>query len=251
MNTPSVSSYSIRRVTGNVATLQLDPERILETVNRLRDRVVERFPESGLANVAGSLVTVADASLLRARWIARPQPLLRAIIALLIVGLIALFIALIATIHVAPRVGGFGEFLQAIEAGVNDLIFMGAAIYFLLTLEGRTKRRRALLAIRELRALAHIVDMHQLTKDPDRIVEGRSDTPSSPRPEMSRFELVRYLDYCSEMLALISKIAALYVQDFDDSVTLAAVDEVETLTTGLSRKIWQKIMILDRAVEPT
>lgn len=32
-----------------------------------------------------------------------------------------------------------------------------------------------------------------------------------------------------------------------DSVVLQAVDEVEALTMGLSRKIWQKIMILDAA----
>ena len=38
--------------------------------------------------------------------------------------------------------------------------------------------------------------------------------------------------------------AALYIQDFDDEVALAAVNEVEDLTTGLSRKIWQKLMIL-------
>jgi hypothetical protein len=35
------------------------------------------------------------------------------------------------------------------------------------------------------------------------------------------------------------------VQKFDDPVALAAVNEVEDLTTGLSRKIWQKIMILN------
>ena len=29
-----------------------------------------------------------------------------------------------------------------------------------------------------------------------------------------------------------------------DEVALAAVNEIETLTTGLSRKIWQKITIL-------
>jgi hypothetical protein len=40
-----------------------------------------------------------------------------------------------------------------------------------------------------------------------------------------------------------------YVQNFDDSVTLAAVNEIENLTAGLSRKIWQKIMILDRVVQ--
>jgi hypothetical protein len=40
-------------------------------------------------------------------------------------------------------------------------------------------------------------------------------------------------------------VAALYVQDSQDPVLLDAVNDVETLTTGLSRKIWQKIMILD------
>jgi hypothetical protein len=46
------------------------------------------------------------------------------------------------------------------------------------------------------------------------------------------------------MLSITGKIAALYIQDFDDDVALAAVNEVENLTTGLSRKIWQKLMIV-------
>ena len=62
---------------------------------------------------------------------------------------------------------------------------------------------------------------------------------------MTRVELGRYLDYCSEMLALNSKLAALYAQSLHDPVVLAAVDEVETLTTGLTAKIWQKLVILN------
>jgi hypothetical protein len=58
--------------------------------------------------------------------------------------------------------------------------------------------------------------------------------------------LIRYLDYCSEMLSLTGKIAALYAQNFRDAVVLSAVNELENLTTGLSRKIWQKIMIVDK-----
>ena len=46
-------------------------------------------------------------------------------------------------------------------------------------------------------------------------------------------------------LSLISKIAALYVQDFQDPVLLDAVDDMEDLTAGFSRKIWQKITILE------
>lgn len=92
--------------------------------------------------------------------------------------------------------------------------------------------------------------MHQLTKDPDKVLHPASDTPSSPEREYSQALTARYLDYCSELLSLASKVAALYAQTLDDPVVLAAVDEVEGLTTGLSGKIWQKIMILDRTVTP-
>lgn len=130
---------------------------------------------------------------------------------------------------------------------LQDAIFVGFGLLFLVTVEGRIKRRRALRFIRELRALAHIVDMHQLTKDPDRVVGVSADTASSPRRTLTREELGRYLDYCSEMLSLISKVAALYADRFDDAVVLQAVDEVEAITNGLSNKIWQKIMILREA----
>jgi hypothetical protein len=39
-------------------------------------------------------------------------------------------------------------------------------------------------------------------------------------------------------------VAALYLKGFDDPVALQAVNEVEDLTTGLARKIWQKLTIL-------
>ena len=102
-----------------------------------------------------------------------------------------------------------------------------------------------LKAIHELRALAHIVDMHQLPKDPESYFAPAQHTTPSLRRAMTPFELNRYLDYCSESLALISKIAALYVQGFQDPVLLDAVDDVEDLTAGFSRKIWQKITILE------
>jgi hypothetical protein len=62
---------------------------------------------------------------------------------------------------------------------------------------------------------------------------------------MTLYQLTRYLDYCSELLAHTSKLAALHAQGFDDPAVLAAVNDVESLTQGLSAKIWQKIMILD------
>jgi hypothetical protein len=50
------------------------------------------------------------------------------------------------------------------------------------------------------------------------------------------------------MLSLTGKIAALYVKNFDAPVSVAAVGEVEQLSSGLSRKIWQKIMILNQSI---
>jgi hypothetical protein len=92
----------------------------------------------------------------------------------------------------------------------------------------------------------HIVDMHQLTKDPERLLSGQPDTPSSPPRTMTAAELGRYLDYCSELLSLASKVAALFVQHFNDPVVLATVNEVESLAAGTSSKVWQKITLLQR-----
>jgi hypothetical protein len=227
----------------------LDSEKIIGTIGTLSKRIDERFPESGLGRVCRELLTIAGESQKRSAWIAKPQRSLRLIIGALITIIIAglLFVLRNST---WPRSGfDLVVLVQVSEAGLNVFILLGAAILFLITAEARVKRSRALKAIHELRALAHVIDMHQLTKDPEQLlVHG---TPSSPKRNLSPAELMRYLDYCSEMLSLIGKLAALYVQKFDDPVALAAVNEVEELTTGLSRKIWQKIMILNSGLVKT
>jgi hypothetical protein len=124
-------------------------------------------------------------------------------------------------------------------------VLAGAALFFLVSLELRLKRRHALRDLHAFRSIAHVIDMHQLTKDPSVVVAGAVSTASSPERGMTRFELTRYLDYCSEMLSLTSKLAALYAQNLPDAVIIDAVNDIEELTTNLSRKIWQKISILD------
>ena len=56
--------------------------------------------------------------------------------------------------------------------------------------------------------------------------------------------MARYLDYCSEMLSLTSKVAVLFAQGFPDPIVTEAVSDIERIAAGLSQKIWQKIMIL-------
>ena len=229
----------------------LNSECTVKTIETLQKRVDERFPSSGLSKVCLELCTIANESKARSEMIARPNVTLR--VGLITIVLMSMAVLLYSISLIDVTIGSFtlGEFIQIIEAGINDLVLMGAAIFFLVTMEARVKRSRALTALHELRSIAHVIDMHQLTKDPSQHLTRVVTTPSSPRREMSAFELTRYLDYCSEMLSLTGKVAALYAQNFRDSVVLSAVNEIENLTTGLSRKIWQKIIILHKLDDST
>lgn len=225
----------------------LRADEIIKTVDRLRARIAERFPEAGLTRVAEDLLRVAQDHARRSREIRKPRMLLRLLSVLLV--LVAVGVIVLGAMTVHPEIGDewqITEVVQTLEAGLGALFFLGAGIVFLLTIEGRIKRRRCMDAIHEMRAMAHIVDMHQLTKDPERVLHDGPDTAHSPTRALTVFELGRYLDYCSEMLSLMGKIAAHYVQGFPDPQAVAAVDEVEGLTTNLGNKIWQKIMVLDR-----
>ncbi len=233
----------------------LDSQEILATIARLRKRIEERFPDSGLGRICEQLHVVSQQAEQRALWIARPILSLRFLLVLLfllVVALVTYHLPWMLPPQAAPlpiRAMGLTDWIQTLEAGTNELIVLGAGAFFLITLERRIKRSRALRALHELRSLAHIVDMHQLTKDPERLLKSWIVTESSPRETLTAFELERYLDYCSEMLSLVAKVAALYIQRFDDSVALSAVNDVEQLTNGLSSKIWQKIMILRVAAQ--
>jgi hypothetical protein len=230
---------------------KLRPSEIVETIDVLCRRIQERFPESGLFQVARELHRISQEAVIRAVRIRRRNIPLRFGILLLAVLVAVLVWKGASFIRLNDEVFEFEHFVQSVEATLGSVVFVGAAIVFLFSLELRMKRARALDAVRELRSLAHIIDMHQLTKDPERITHTGRRTASSPKRTMTPFELGRYLDYCSELLSLTSKTGALYVQEFPDEVAIEAVDRLTNLTTDLSRNIWQKIMILESSVPPS
>lgn len=225
---------------------KLDPDKIVATVRTLRTRIEERFPNSGLARVAAELDHVTSTSAQRAAWIAQRNYLLRGLAGFLIVVFGLVLVWVIRQVRISSQVDRITELLQGVDAALNTLILLGGGSFFLLSLERRVKRGRALKAVHELRSLAHVVDMHQLTKDPELLLSGEAVRTGQVRRPMTRAELARYLSFCSEMLSLISKVAALHVQKYSDPVVLSAVDQIEDLTTSLSNKIWQKIMILEQ-----
>ncbi len=228
---------------------EIDSAHVAATVRALRRRISERFPGSGLSLVAADLEAVSDETARLARWLGRPVPWLRAVGTVGIITFLgAIALAVFSIDWTGPLSATQAEMLQGINSLVDEVILVGVAVVFLATWERRYKRRRALKLIHTFRSLAHIIDMHQLTKDPERIMNAGRSTPSSPERRMSHFELTRYLDYCSELLSMISKLSALLVGRFDDPVTLSAVNDLEALTGGLSGKIWQKINLIDRDV---
>ncbi len=222
----------------------LDSTKVIDTIALLGKRIDERFPSSKLKAVCDELGVLAKESKTRAEWISRPQYGLRVAIGILILLATVALVFSFTIFDIGVEAFSMKDFVVYTEAAINDLIFIGIAVFFLVTIEIRIKRKRALVALKELRSIAHVIDLHQLTKDPHRVKGPKLITPSSPREDMTVFELSRYLDYCSEMLSLTGKVAALYAQHFGDSVVIAAVNEVETLTTGLSQKVWQKLIVL-------
>lgn len=230
----------------------LNAEKIEQTIETLQKRIEERFPGRGLSKLCGELLTIAREDRQKMSWRQRPNLWLRSGVG---VTFAAAVIALVWSImslsaqRIEVEVEAF-SIIQGIEAVLNVVALAGAAIWFLLNLESNMRRDQVLADLHELRSIAHVVDMHQLTKDPTVLASTYTGTASSDHtPKMSSFELVRYLDYCAEMLALTGKLAALYMQDVRDPVIIETVSEIEDLTGNLSRKIWQKIMILREPVE--
>lgn len=225
--------------------LKLDPNKIISTLELLERRIGDRFPTSGLRTVTNQLLGVVKRSRSNIEWISKPSISLRLFTAaLIIIGLGGLTYS-IKYVDIEITSTKLGNILGIFEAIINNIILIGAAIFFLVSMESRIKRKRSLKALNELRVIAHVIDMHQLTKDPVRILNTDGSTENSPVRTLTKFELQRYLDYCSEATALISKVAALYAQSLPDKTVISAVNEIETLSTGLSRKIWQKLVILN------
>jgi hypothetical protein len=222
---------------------RLDPAQIVKTLEVLLRRMEERFPGSGLASVCKDLVALAHDTSTRSEKVARSNLALKSLIWLSILAGVLLLAAVARLIFTSTKTSDdlFGT-LQGIDSGFNILVLMGATLFFISSLESRLKQRLALKALHEFRSIVHVIDMHQLTKDPSML--GAVHTRSSPDRSLTPFELMRYLDYCSEMLSLTAKLAALYAEKLSDPVVVDTVGDIERLAAELSGKIWQKITIV-------
>jgi hypothetical protein len=229
---------------------RLEADKIVSTLETLERRIGERFPNSGLTRVCGEALVAARRADVRARDVSKPYLGLRLSVGLVIAAGLVAQVFLFRFAHIERLSGDPISLFQGLEALVNLTLLAAGGAFFLLTLEERIKRARSLAAMHELRSLAHVIDMHQLTKDPTILLGNfHRRTAASPARAMSQFELTRYLEYCAEMLALMGKVAALYGENLRDPVVIGAVNDIESLCANLGRKIWQKITIIGQLDE--
>ncbi|HML30413.1 MAG TPA: hypothetical protein PKE16_16575, partial [Hyphomicrobium sp.] len=179
----------------------------------------------------------------RIEYVSRPNWVLRLLLISMTGAALLILLYLASLVAVMKGTDQWSDTVQGLDALFNLLVLLGGGAFFVSTLETRWKRGRALTALHELRSIVHVIDMHQLTKDPSAM--GAVRTPTSPDRNLTPVELVRYLDYCSEMLSLTAKCSALYAERLSDSVIVDTVGDLERLTSELSNKIWQKITIIE------
>lgn len=234
-----------------MALEKLDSQQVLATAQRLQARIAARFPDRSLVRVAGELGGLVDEIAGTGPRLRRRLTLARLVSRLLMVALIALAVILFAWAVITSIGNGTlsqpGTLLPLLDSTISDIVFAGLAIFFLYSLPDRLTRSETLRLLHRLRSLAHIIDMHQLTKDPERLrTSYRPTSASVPAAEdLPADELTHYLDYCTELLSLVGKAAALCAEESQDSVVLDTVSTVEDMTVNLSRKVWQKITLVN------
>src|SRR5580765_3429 len=93
---------------------QLDDDRIIETLERLRHRIRERFPTSSLARVSEELLAIAHESASHVAYLAKPNWPIRATVGLAIAVMLAVVLTAASQVRLTRDIAGWPEFLQGV-----------------------------------------------------------------------------------------------------------------------------------------
>jgi hypothetical protein len=232
---------------------QLDRDLLAKSLDRLHERISARFPDQSLTALAESIkqdVPEAHDQFEKAgARVLRVGRLTRALTAAFVLAVgVALVLAL--SDFASSRHDG-ADWLSLVNTVVGDLVYAAVAVVFLWAVPQRLARRSLTDVLHRLRSIAHVIDMHQLAKDPERLRDDYRPTAASVHPHLpdtsgatGRSDLHHYLTYCVELLALVAKSAALCGESSSDPVVLSMVNDIESLTSDMSQKIFQKIALL-------
>ena len=166
--------------------LALDANKIIATIELLKQRIEHlKLPGAELGAVAaGDLLAVARDAEAEAASLTQPNRVIQIAVGFLAAAFLSLIV--IALINIpAPTNTEATNILQTLDAVANLVVLAGALLIFLVTLQRRLGRHKALKALNQLRSLVHVIDMHQLTKDPSLVLGHEHDTAASPKRDMN------------------------------------------------------------------
>ena len=235
------------RVAARQRTLRINPDRLTATVNEIHCRIVERFPTADLRTVAARIALMVEGVTGRVRSDARAGMFARFLLLLIVVVLLGGGGYVAATLGPTMTIPSWTELVQVGEAGLQLLILLGLGMLWCWSSARRARRARQLGYLSELRGIVHILDLYQLDKDPDRLFRAPSaSTESSPKlgDVNNAFLMGRYLDYVSELLAVVSTLAAYYADETDDDAVLGVVREIGSIAASHRVHIGQKAAVL-------
>lgn len=227
--------------------VQLAADHVGATVAHLERRIEARFGERGLTKAArdlGGLVRLVQSEAGQSRDRLRRTTLVARGVGIVIVAATVVALGFSLRGAVIDGLARTVDWVPLVESAVNDLVFAAIAVVFLWAFPERLERRTLLRLLHRLRSLAHVIDMHQLSKDPEQLSPSYTPTAQSILHGLDAEQLHHYLTYCSEMLSLTAKTSALCGEHSTDGVVLETISYIETLTTELSSRIWQKISLL-------
>jgi hypothetical protein len=164
----SFKIYSMKKFT------KLNSEPIVQQMEVLSKRIEERFPDSGLNAIGKESYKLAQGIKEKHNEFSKPNYFIR------VPSYLLIFLIIVGVAYTIYRIELPGEQLKLfelfsiVESGINDLVFISIAIYFLFGIETRIKRKKALRAMEELRSFVHVIDMHQLSKEPQTLPFGES-----------------------------------------------------------------------------
>lgn len=232
--------------------ISIGAKGLADAAASLESRIRARFPTSSLLNNASWLRVLVGNAPSETRAYQRRFMALRLVFVVIALAIAGGLIFAVYQLNLNYKPASLVDLAQLVESGINDVIFLSIGAFFLFRIEPWIKRRRMLLFLGRLRDLVHVTQLLQMHKDPERVVRP-DDRSTEVTPELgaigtSAFLMGKYLDYCLDMLTLISAVAAFVGRDVTDKQLRDGVWEIEELCSTISAKISNKTLMLFSAL---
>ncbi len=218
----------------------LDAGRLIEKIEQVRDLAREDFHDRGLPRRVDDIRRLVGDAARLGESVKDRSPLDFLVPSMVILGLLVISMPVLLALRLPSEISlSVLEVFEPIDAAMNVvLLVLGLWFVIYRTLVER-RRAKMMRMIHRFRSIVHLLDLVQLTKsiEPDR------------EDPLSIEQRVRYLDLCSQSTSLAAKGAALLIARYSDARVVAAVNEIETVCSGISQKIWNKIQVLQTISE--